>query len=127
MGHVLLIAAGGAIGAVARHFAGAASLRLLGAGFPYGTLFVNVAGGLLLGLFVGWLSQAGRDDGGALRAFFAVGVLGGFTTFSAFSLELALMIERKSWMTAFGYAAGSVLLALGALFAGLLIARRVFA
>ena len=92
-------------------------------------MVANVLGGALMGLLVGWLALAGR--GGELsadiRLFGAVGLLGGFTTFSAFSLELAEMVERRDLALAFGYAAGSVLLCLAAVFAGLFIARKVFA
>lgn len=126
MTNFLLIAAGGAIGAVSRHLTGQWALRALGPEWPYGTFLINIAGGLLMGVFIGWLSQAGRADANALRAFFAVGILGGFTTFSAFSLEVVLLIERKQWLNAFGYALGSVVLAVLALFVGLLIARKVF-
>lgn len=126
MTNLLLIAAGGAIGAVSRHLTGQWALRALGPEWPHGTLLVNVAGGLLMGVFIGWLAQAGRADANALRAFFAVGILGGFTTFSAFSLDIVVMIERKAWINAAGYALGSVVLAVLALFVGLLVARKVF-
>ena len=133
MNQLLLIGAGGALGAISRHLVGQASLRWLGPdmplGLPWGTLVANVLGGALMGLLVGWLALAGR--GGELsadiRLFGAVGLLGGFTTFSAFSLELAEMVERRDLALAFGYAAGSVLLCLAAVFAGLFIARKVFA
>jgi fluoride exporter len=133
MNQLLLIGAGGALGAISRHLVGQASLRWLGPdmplGLPWGTLVANVLGGALMGLLVGWLALAGR--GGELsadiRLFGAVGLLGGFTTFSAFSLELTEMVERKDLALAFGYAAGSVLLCLAAVFAGLFIARKVFA
>ena len=130
MNHLLLIAAGGALGAVSRHLVGQAALRWLGPqmplGLPWGTLTANVAGGLLMGLLVGWLALAGRGEADHyIRLAGAVGFLGGFTTFSAYSLELAMMIERKAFALAFGYAAGSVLLALGAVFAGLLLMRKV--
>ncbi|MEE2566909.1 fluoride efflux transporter CrcB [Hyphobacterium marinum] len=127
MTNLLLIAAGGAIGAVSRHLTGQWALRALGPEWPHGTFLVNVIGGLMMGGFIGWLSQAGRADANALRAFFAVGILGGFTTFSAFSLDVVVMIERKQWFNALGYTLGSVVLAVLALFVGLLIARRVFA
>jgi len=127
MTNLLLIAAGGAIGAVSRHLTGQWALRTLGPEWPHGTFLVNVVGGLAMGLFIGWLSQAARADANALRAFFAVGVLGGFTTFSAFSLDVVVMIERKAWLGALGYALGSVVLAVLALFVGLMIARKVFA
>jgi len=130
MNHLLLIAAGGAGGAVSRHLVGQAALRWLGPqmplGLPWGTLAVNVVGGLAMGLLVGWLALAGRGEADQyIRLAGAVGFLGGFTTFSAYSLELATMIERKAYVLAFGYAAGSVLLALGAVFAGLIIMRKV--
>lgn len=130
MNHLLLIAAGGAGGAVSRHLVGQAALRWLGPqmplGLPWGTLSVNVVGGLAMGLLVGWLALAGRGEADQyIRLAGAVGFLGGFTTFSAYSLELATMIERKAYALAFGYAAGSVLLALGAVFAGLIIMRKV--
>ncbi len=133
MNQLLIIGAGGALGAISRHLVGQASLRWLGPdmplGLPWGTLVANVLGGALMGLLVGWLALAGR--GGEMsvdiRLFGAVGLLGGFTTFSAFSLELAEMVERRDLALAFGYAAGSVLLCLAAVFAGLFIARKVFA
>ncbi|MAK63670.1 MAG: fluoride efflux transporter CrcB [Maricaulis sp.] len=132
MTNLLLIGAGGALGAISRHLLGRASLRWLGPdmpfGLPWGTLAANVIGGLLMGLLVGWLALSGR---GAMdhdiRLFGAVGLLGGFTTFSAFSLELAQMVERKQVALAFSYAAGSVLLCLAAVFLGLFVMRKVLA
>lgn len=126
MTNLLLIAAGGAIGAVSRHLIGQFFLRAVGSDWPYGTFVVNVLGGLILGAFVGWLSQAGRSDANELRAFFAVGVLGGFTTFSAFSLEAVVMIERRAWGDAALYVSASIVLSVLALFVGLLLARRLF-
>ncbi|WP_421792044.1 fluoride efflux transporter CrcB [Hyphobacterium sp.] len=127
MTNLLLIAAGGALGAVSRHLTGQFFLRAVGPDWPYGTFVVNVLGGLMLGAFVGWLSQAGRSDANELRAFFAVGALGGFTTFSAFSLDVVVMLERKAWGAAAFYVSASVVLSVLALFVGLLLARRVFA
>ncbi|GJL98134.1 MAG: putative fluoride ion transporter CrcB [Hyphobacterium sp.] len=127
MNNILLIAAGGALGAVSRHLTGQFLLRAVGPDWPYGTFAVNVIGGLLMGGFIGWLAQAGRMDANELRAFFAVGLLGGFTTFSAFSLDVVVMIERRAYGDAAGYVTASVLLSILALFVGLLIARRVFA
>ena len=124
MTRFLIVAAGGALGAVARYGAG----RLLPAGgWPWATLTVNVAGGLLMGLLAGWLAFRGGVHGESIRLFAAVGVLGGFTTFSAFSLEVALMIERRQLPQAFGYSLLSVLASVAALFAGLMLARRVLA
>lgn len=127
MTNLLLIAAGGAIGAVGRHLTGQAFLRAVGPHWPYGTFAVNVIGGLLMGGLIGWLAQAGRADANELRAFFAVGILGGFTTFSAFSLDVVVMIERRAYGDAIGYVLASVILSILALFAGLMIARRLFA
>ena len=125
MTRLLLIALGGAAGAVARHLVGGAALRLLGPGWPHGTFAVNVLGGLLMGLLAGWLALRGGGDQERWRLLLGVGLLGGFTTFSAFSLELALMIERRAWAAAAVYAASSVALSVGALFAGLWMARRL--
>ncbi len=124
--NLVLVAIGGAAGACARHLSSTVALRLLGPGWPFGTFGVNIVGSLLMGLLAGWL--AFRGEGGAgWRLFLGTGVLGGFTTFSAFSLETALMVERRQFVLAAGYAAGSVALGLAALFAGLWVARRIFA
>jgi len=124
---LLLVALGGAVGSSARYLFGVQATRLLGAGWPYGTLGVNVVGGLLMGLLAGWLAQRGGVDQERWRVLLGVGLLGGFTTFSAFSLETALMIERRDYAAAAGYVALSVVLSVSALFAGLLLSRRVFA
>ncbi len=101
--------------------------RLLPAtGWPWATLTVNVVGGLLMGLLTGWLAFRGGVNSEGPRLFAAVGVLGGFTTFSAFSLETALMIERRQLAMAGGYVAASVALSVLALFLGLMVARRAF-
>lgn len=100
---VLLVAAGGALGAVGRHAVGAALKTL--SGFPWGTLGVNLLGSLLMGLLIGWLAKQPHET---LRLFLAVGVLGGFTTFSAFSMDLFLLLEKRD-MAALGlYLGGSV-------------------
>ena len=123
MTRLLLVAAGGALGAVARYGVG----RLLPAtGWPWPTLSVNVAGGLLMGLLAGWLAFRGGAQGETIRLFAAVGLLGGFTTFSAFSLETALMLEKRQFALASGYVAASVVLSVAALFLGLIVARRAF-
>lgn len=121
MSQILLVMAGGAIGAAMRFLAGAAALRALGPSYPWGTLFVNLSGGLLMGLLAGSLTRMNAPEG--WRLFIGVGILGGFTTFSAFSLEAALMIERGQLGTALGYALASVIGSVLALFAGLAIAR----
>lgn len=124
MTRILLVAAGGAIGAMARY--GVGRLFPIGA-WPSATLTANAVGGLLMGLLAGWLAFRGGAHGEAIRLFAAVGLLGGFTTFSAFSLETALMIERRQLGLAAAYVGLSVALSVAALFAGLLIARRAFA
>ena len=126
MHHLFLVMLGGAIGAGARHLVGRAALALWGPGFPVGTLAVNVIGGLAMGLLAGWLATRASGDE-ALRYLLGVGVLGGFTTFSAFSLETVLMIERGELVTALFYILASVVLAVGALFAGLQVSRMVAA
>ncbi|MBB36188.1 MAG: fluoride efflux transporter CrcB [Hirschia sp.] len=126
MQNILFVAMGGALGATARHLASAMALRVLGNGWPWGTMTVNLFGSLLMGLLIGWL--AFRVDGGTnWRLFLGTGVLGGFTTFSAFSFETVAMIEKKAYSNAAFYAFGSVFLGVLALAAGLLIARKVFA
>ena len=127
MTRLLIVAAGGALGAVARYGVGVWTQRLFPtAQWPWATLTVNVVGGLLMGLLAGWLAFRGGAHSESLRLFAAVGVLGGFTTFSAFSLEAALMIERRQLAMAGGYVAASVVLSIAALFIGLMVARRAF-
>lgn len=101
--------------------------RLVGAGsaWPWGTFGVNVVGGLLMGLLAGWLAARGGSE--QVRLLLGVGVLGGFTTFSAFSLDVMLLIERGQAGMAMGYALASVLAAVGALALGLWLARGVLA
>ena len=125
--NLLFVGFGGALGAIARYLLGMASGRTLGTAWPYGTFAANLIGGLCMGLLAGWLAHRGGADQERWRLLLGVGVLGGFTTFSAFSLEVALMIQRREAVGAAAYAAASVGLAVVALFAGLLIARRLFA
>ncbi|HEY8617562.1 fluoride efflux transporter CrcB [Phenylobacterium sp.] len=127
MQNLLYVGLGGGLGAVARYLVGLQAQRSLGAGWPAGTFVVNVLGGLLMGLLAGALAQRGGGDAERWRLLLGVGVLGGFTTFSAFSLELAEMLERRALGPAAAYALGSVVAATLALFAGLAVARRVFA
>jgi len=122
MNHLLLVMLGGAAGAGARHLTGRAALALWGPGFPWGTLIVNLAGGLAMGLLAGWLAARASGDE-ALRYLLGVGVLGGYTTFSAFSLETANMIQRGEFAIALLYILVSVIGSVAALFAGLQIAR----
>ena len=127
MTRLLLVALGGAIGASARYGLGLAALRFAPhAVWPWATFAANVAGGLLMGLLVGWLALRAGAEQEAIRLFAAVGLLGGFTTFSAFSLEAVQMIERRQWALAGGYVVASTVVAIVALFVGLMIARRGF-
>lgn len=118
-----LAALGGALGAALRYLAGQAALKLMGPGFPWGTLFVNISGSLLMGILFTLLVRHGTAGG--LSIFLLTGVLGGFTTFSAFSLEAAQLWERGAAGAMAGYIAGSVLLSVGALFLGLWAAETV--
>lgn len=120
-----LVASGGALGATARYHVGRLVTELVGVrvvdGFPWATLIVNVAGSLLMGLLVGWFARSGSSEG--LRLLLGVGVLGGFTTFSTFSLEMMLLIQRGTPSLALAYAAVSVVAGLGALWLGLIVMR----
>ncbi|MFN4101696.1 MAG: fluoride efflux transporter CrcB [Pararhodobacter sp.] len=118
------VALGGALGASGRYLIQVASLRLLGAGFPWGTLAINVAGCFAMGLLVVALAQLGATRFGP---FLMTGVLGGFTTFSAFSLDAVALWERGQPGLAAAYVAGSVVLSLAALGAGLWFARSTWA
>jgi fluoride exporter len=119
---VLLVALGGAIGSALRYLVSLAAAWLFGVGFPWGTLAVNIAGSLAMGLVIG-LAASKFQLTNELRVFVATGVLGGFTTFSAFSLDFALLFERRDYGLAGLYLAGSVGLSILALFAGLYLVR----
>lgn len=123
----LLVAFGGAAGALARYLVGVQTLRWFGPVWPYGTFAVNVVGGLLMGLLVGYLAHRGGADQERLRVLLGVGVLGGFTTFSSFSLEMARMIEMRAYGQAAAYVGASVIICVAAVFAGMILARRLFA
>jgi CrcB protein len=126
MTRFLIVAAGGGVGAALRYGVGLGLGRMMpGAAWPWGTFAVNGLGGLAMGLLVGWLAQRGGATAETWRLLIGVGLLGGFTTFSAFSLEIALMIERRQLGLALGYAVVSVIVAVLALFAGLWIMRRM--
>jgi CrcB protein len=120
--NLLFVMLGGALGAGARHLTARLMLSLLGASFPYGTLTVNVVGGLAMGLLAGSLTRLGAQ-GEAWRLFLGVGVLGGFTTFSSFSLETVVLAERGAVGLAAGYVLLSVAGSIAALVGGLTLAR----
>lgn len=122
MNATLLVMTGGALGAAARYHLGRLIFHLGGIGFPYGTLLANVSGGFLMGVLAGVLARSNLVDE-PWRLLLGVGLLGGFTTFSSFSLEVINMIERSEWGTAIGYALLSVVGAVLALFAGLMTVR----
>ncbi len=127
MNGFLLVALGGAIGASLRHGVGLVAVRHLPLGWPWGTSFVNIAGSLAMGLLAGWLALKAEGASQEARLFLATGVLGGFTTFSAFSLEVANMLRSGETLKAGLYAGVSVLFSVLALFIGLWMARRIFA
>ena len=113
---------GAGVGGALRHGVNLAAARQFGFGFPFGTLIVNVAGSFLMGLLAGYFAfRPGLSQ--HLRLFLTTGVLGGFTTFSAFSLDTALLVERHSYGLAAGYAVGSVAASVAALFFGLAVFR----
>mgnify|MGYP003627938950 CR=1 FL=1 len=125
MNTILAVAAGGAIGAAGRHLFNQQMFRLFGPNFPWGTFGVNIIGSLVMGLVVGFFALK-FEPSAEIRSFIATGMLGGFTTFSAFSLDAANMIERGQTGIAAFYIGGSVALSLAALFLGLWIARVAF-
>ena len=121
---LLQVALGGAIGACGRYLTGVAAVRIIGHGFPWGTLTVNVVGSFAMGVLVVVLAHFG---GMRVAPFLMTGVLGGFTTFSAFSLDAVTLYERGQIGVAAGYVVASVILSLMALMAGLLASRAVLA
>ncbi|HET6971946.1 MAG TPA: fluoride efflux transporter CrcB [Phenylobacterium sp.] len=124
---LLLVALGGALGSVARYLVGMITLRSLGPGWPYGTFTVNALGGFAIGALAAWLAFRGAASQERLRLLLQVGVLGGFTTFSAYSLDIAVMIERRAWTQAVAYGLSSVFTSLAAVFLGLIVVRKLVA
>lgn len=121
-----MVAMGGALGSVARYVMATQAARLLGGAAFGGTLVVNVIGSVLMGLLAGWLVSRPDADLEPLRLILGVGFLGGFTTFSAYSLDVVNLIEGRSYGLAITYGLLSVLLSVAGVMAGLMIARRVF-
>ncbi len=118
---VLSIAAGGAIGSVLRFYAARVAVQMFGIEFPYGTLYVNVIGSFIMGLLVEYFGHSTASQ--ELRAFLAIGVLGGFTTFSTFSLDVATLYQRGETTMAALYILLSLVLSIGGIFAGMFIVR----
>jgi fluoride exporter len=125
MNPIILVMSGGAIGAGLRYGLSRA-LPVSAGGWPWPTFAANVLGGLAMGVLTAWVLR-GDNSAEPLRLFVGVGVMGGFTTFSAFSLEMMQMVERGQMGLATGYALASVLLAVGALFVGMMMAKAVWA
>lgn len=122
MTSLIQVALGGAVGASCRYLTNVGAMRLLGSGFPYGTMTVNVIGSFCMGLLVVTLAHKG---GNALAPLLMTGVLGGFTTFSAFSLDAVTLYQRGDMMLAAIYVFASVAVGLVALIAGMAVARGV--
>src|SRR5687768_15851357 len=120
---ILLVGIGGAIGSIARYLGGLLVGRLWASSFPLATMLVNISGSLVMGLFIGWLARTTPAWQADARLFFAVGVLGGYTTLSTFSLDTVVLIERGEVGQAVLYVLGSVIVSVAALFAGLVVMR----
>jgi CrcB protein len=128
MSSYLLVFLGAGIGGALRHGVNVGCARLCGIAFPWGTLTVNVVGSLMMGALAAWLAfKAGEGWSQPLRLFLTTGILGGFTTFSAFSLDAVLIWERGEAGLAVAYVAASVLLSIAGLVAGLMLVRWIAA
>jgi len=123
MNAFLLVGIGGAIGSIARYGSGVLVGRIWPTSFPLATMLVNISGSLIMGLFIGYLARTTPAWQADARLFFAVGVLGGFTTLSSFSLDTFTLIERGEIGQATIYVLGSIVVSVLALFVGLLIMR----
>jgi CrcB protein len=122
--HYLLVFLGGGLGSTLRHIVNVASARLLGTAFPYHTFIINITGSTVMGLIAGYLAFRGEASQ-PWRLFLMTGVLGGYTTFSAFSLDAVLLYERGEIALALFYVVGSVVLSIAGLFAGLALMRHL--
>ncbi|MEO5620574.1 MAG: fluoride efflux transporter CrcB [Cypionkella sp.] len=121
---ILQVALGGAIGASLRYLSNVSAMRIFGPGFPAGTLFVNILGSFAMGVLIVALAKKG---GTHLAPLLMTGILGGFTTFSAFSLDSFTLWERGETLTALAYVAGSLIFSLAALAAGIYLTRELLA
>ena len=124
MNALVLVFIGGGFGAVSRHLTAMAVMRMAGTRFPWGTMVVNVAGSLAMGVLIAWLARRSSGDSD-LRLLLATGFLGGFTTFSAFSLDAVTLYERGALTAAAAYVIASVTVSILALFGGLWLARQI--
>ena len=122
MALTLWIALGGALGATLRHFMNIWIARIAGGDFPWHTMVINISGSFGMGLLISVMALR-WNVGNDLRAFLTTGILGGYTTFSAFSLDFAVLVERKAYTLAGAYALGSVVVSLLAIFVGMALAR----
>ena len=126
MRSILLVFLGAGIGGALRHGVNVACARACGTAFPWGTLAVNVVGSFAMGVLAGWLAvKAGEAWSQPVRLFLATGILGGFTTFSAFSLDAMVLWERNQALAASGYVAASVGLSIAGLVLGLAVIRNL--
>jgi len=119
---IAAIAAGGAIGALMRHGVNIAAVKIMGHGFPYGTLTVNILGSFLMGAIIIAFAQIFQPTE-TMRVFIITGLLGAFTTFSTFSLDVATLFERGEYLTTAAYLSASVVLSIATLFAGMAIVK----
>ncbi|MEZ5757299.1 MAG: fluoride efflux transporter CrcB [Emcibacteraceae bacterium] len=124
MNMILAVAAGGAIGATGRFLVGRLMFNIMGPGFPWGTFTVNIVGSFLIGLLVELMALR-MNLAHEWQGFIVVGILGGFTTFSSFSMEVGLMLERDQFYTAAIYIFGTMFAGIVALFAGIFAGRTV--
>lgn len=120
----LIVFVGAGLGGTVRHALNTAVPKALGGGFPWATPIINVTGSAAMGFLIGWLTfKAGASWSQHLRLFVATGMLGGYTTFSTFSLETVMLIERGAYIAALGYVLGSVLFGVLGLYAALAFSR----
>ncbi len=129
MEKLIFVFVGGGLGSLARYGVGVAyqKAHITTGNWPFNTFTVNVLGGVLMGFLVGWLALKGGADQQRWQVFLGIGVLGGFTTFSSFSLETFNLIDGKGWLPAGLYVVASVVLAVGGILVGRLLARGLFA
>lgn len=121
---VLVVFLGAGLGGVVRHLVNMTVPKLLGVGFPFATFFINVSGSFLMGVMAGYLAfKDGEFWNQTMRLFLTTGILGGYTTFSTFSLDFLALVERDAYGAAALYATGSVVLSFAAVFAGIGLMR----